>query len=485
MDKVDVLIIGGGISGLASAWWLARSGLSVEVWEANKRPGGKIMSTRQDGYLTERAAAMVLNFRPEVAELVREAGLEPAKTARLPGAEARRYLLHRGRLKALPMRMGAMVASPLWSLRGKLRLLAEPFIFSTGRADETVSEFITRRLGHEVLEKAMEPFIAGTLAGDADQASAAAVLPRLTALERRYGSIAAGVLVNRVLRRRTACTTDTFSFRGGMGTLAETLASAPGINLRTGHSAEELVRERDGWQATAATAQGQRTVSACHVIVATPAPAAAELVKPSDSELAELLRGIGYAGVTIVHTGIARDAIGHPLDGAGFLAPKGESAALTGNLWMSTLFPDRAPPGKVLLSSYLGGARAPQVADWDDARLMDETLNTLRPLIGLKAAPEMVRIDRHQQALPAYHGAYQARMQAIAARLQQIPGLHLEANYRGGVSVRDRLACGHAVANRILGERRWPAVERNRREETEKSDGRVAYPLEAMDPAIE
>ena len=485
MDKVDVLIIGGGISGLASAWWLARSGLSVEVWEAKKRPGGKIMSTRQDGYLTERAASMVLNFRPEVAELVREAGLESAKTARLPAAEARRYLLHQGRLKALPMRLGAMVASPLWSLRGKLRLLAEPFIFSSGRADESVSEFITRRLGHEILEKAMEPFIAGTLAGDVDQTSAAAALPRLTALERRYGSISAGVLVNRVLRRRTACATDTFSFHGGMGTLTETLAKTPGINLRTGHSAEELVREGGGWQATATGLYGQRTVTACQVIVATPAPAAAALVNSLDNELAELLRGIGYADLAIVHAGIARDAVGHPLDGTGFLAPRGESAALTGNLWMSTLFPDRAPPGKVLLTSYLGGARAPQVADWDDQRLVDETLKTLRPLIELKTDPEMVRIDRNREALPLYHGAYQARMQAITARLQQIPGLHLEANFRGGVSVRDRLARGHAVANQILGAQRWPSVERKMREETEKPRGRVTQSLDSIDAAIE
>jgi len=484
MDRIDVLIIGGGISGLASAWWLARSGLSVEVWETKKRPGGKIMSTRQDGYLTERAASMVLNFRPEIVELVREAGLESAKTVRLPTAEGRRYLLHRGKLKALPMRLGAMVASPLWSMRGKLRLLAEPFIFSSGRADESVSEFVSRRLGHEILEKAMEPFIAGTLAADADQASAAAVLPRLTALERRYGSISLGVLVNRVLRRRTACTTDTFSFSGGMGTLAETLANTSGINVRTSHSAEELVRERDGWQATAATPHGQRAVSARHVIVATPAPAAAALVNSVDSELAELLRGIGYAGLAVVHTGLARGAVGHPLDGTGFLAPKGESAILTGNLWMSTLFPDRAPPGKVLLTSYLGGARAPHVADWNDERLVDETLRTLRPLIDLKTDPEMVRIDRHQEALPSYHGAYQARMQAIAARLQHIPGLHLEANYKGGVSVRDRLACGHAVANHILESRRWPSVERKKREE-EKSGEKAAYSLDSIDTAIE
>ena len=484
MNKVDVLIIGGGISGLASAWWLARSGLSVEVWESDKRPGGKIMSTRQDGYLTERAASMVLNFRPEIAELVREAGLEPEKTARLPAAEACRYLLHRGRLKALPMRMGAMVASPLWSLRGKLRLLAEPFILSSGRADETVSEFIARRFGHEILEKAMEPFVAGTLAADADQASAAAVLPRLTALEQRYGSISVGILVNRLLHRRTASTTDTFSFNGGMETLVETLAKTPGINLCTGHSAEELARDGDGWQAAATASHGQRSVSAHHVIIATPATVAAALVNSSDNELAKLLRGIEYASLAVVHAGMARDAVRHPLDGTGFLAPKGESAALTGNMWMSTLFPDRAPPGKTLLTSYLGGARAPHVAEWDDKQLIDETLRTLRPLVDLKADPEMVRIDRHRQALPLYHGAYQARMQAITARLQHIHGLHLEANYRGGVSVRDRLACGHAVANRILEARQWPSVERKRREGAEQLVEKTAYPMNSMDAAV-
>lgn len=475
MDKLDVLIVGGGISGLASAWWLARSGLSVEVWEADKQAGGKIMSTRQDGYLTERAAAMVLNFRPEVVEMVRETGLESAKTARLPAAEVRRYLLHQSRLKALPMRMGAMVASPLWSMRGKLRLLAEPFIFSSSRADESVSEFITRRLGREVLEKAIEPFIAGTLAADPDQTCAAAALPRLTALERRYGSLAAGVLVNRVLRRRTACTTDTFSFLGGMGTLVENLAKTPGVNVRTGYSVDELIRERDGWRVTATTPHGQQTLFARHVIVTTPASVAAALINQVDNELARLLRGIGYAAVNVVHAGMARDAVGHPLDGTGFLAPRGESAILTGNLWMSTLFPDRAPPGKVLLTSYLGGVRAPQVADWDDNRLVDETLRTLRPLVSLKADPEMVRIDRHLEALPVYHGAYQTRMQAIATRLKQIPGLHLEANYRGGVSVRDRLVRGHAVANDILAAQPWPSVERKIREGSGNSGEVIAF----------
>ena len=485
MDKLDVLIIGGGISGLATAWWLARSGLSIEVWEANYRAGGKILSTRQDGYLTERAASLLLNFRPEITELVRESGLEFVKTPRMPASESCRYILNQGRLQALPMRLGAMFASPLWSLRGKLRLLAEPFIFANGHADESVSEFITRRLGHEMLEKAMEPFIAGTLAADAYQTCAAAALPRLTALEQRYGSIFTGVIVNRLMRRRTACTTDAFSFLGGMGTMVDTLAKSPGINFRAGHTAAELVRDHDGWMATATSPDGQRTVSSPHVVLATPAPASASLLSTLDDELVELLNGISYASVTVLHAGLARDSVRHPLNGTGFLAPRGESASLTGNLWMSTLFSDRAPPGKVLLTSYLGGARAPQVADWDNERILDEALGTLRSLLDFKSDPEMVRIDRHREALPLYHGPYQARMKAIATRLQSVPGLHLEANYRGGVSVRDRIARGHAVANQILGERRWPAIERKRHKDSSRSGGTSTYPMESMGSVTE
>ncbi len=485
MDNLDVLIIGGGISGLATSWWLARSGLSVEVWEASKHPGGKILSTYQDGYLTERAASMLLNFRPEVTELIRESGLEYSKSSRLPTAEASRYLLHQGRLQALPMKLGAMFASPLWSLRGKLRLLAEPFIFSNGPADESVSEFITRRLGHEMLEKAIEPFIAGTLAADAYQTCAAAALPRLTALEQRYGSLFAGILVNRILRRRTACTTDAFSFLGGMSTMVETLADTPGINFRTGHAAAELVRHKDGWQATAATPYGQRTVSAPHVVVTTPAPVAAGLLTAFDDEIVKLLRGISYASVTVLHAGIARDAVRHPLDGTGFLAPRGESAILTGNLWMSTLFSDRAPPGKVLLTSYLGGARAPQVVDWDNEQVLDETLSVLRSLLDFKSDPEMVRIDRHQEALPLYHGNYQARIKAITSRLQYFPGLHLEANYKGGVSVRDRIARGHEVANQILSGRKWPAIDRKKHEDSKRSEGKTTFQIDSMSRVTE
>lgn len=449
MRDTDVLIAGGGISGLSLAWWLVQHGYRVAVWEADHRVGGKIQSNCQDGYQTERSAALLMNFRPEVSELIRGAALESKKTRRNITVEARRYLLDQGELKALPMRLGGLVCSPLWSLRGKLRLLAEPFMPAGHDVEESVSQFITRRLGSEALDKAFEPFVAGTLAADANHASATATLPRLTALEYRYGSIAGGILMNRLLRRKTGCVTDTFSFQGGMSTLVNTLAETPGIFVRTGHRVRGLIKRHDHWQVTAATASGEQTVNARQVVLATPAPVAARLLDPLDSELAALLQGIRYTPLGVVHLGFDRAAIDHPLDGTGFLTPRQAGLSISGNLWMSSLFPDRAPPGKALLTAYVGGARLPQALAWDNERMIDETMGALQPLLGLKGDPEMVRIERHRQALPLYHGTYRARLQAIARQLQQLPGLHLEANYQGGVSVRDRIARGCALAERI------------------------------------
>jgi len=155
--------------------------------------------------------------------------------------------------------------------------------------------------------------------------------------------------------------------------------------------------------------------------------------------------------LSVVHLGLDRAAVLHPLDGTGFLVPRGqrESRVLSGNLWLSALFPTHAPDAKVLLTSYLGGARRPEAADWDDERSVANVLSVLEPLLGLRGAPDMVRVDRHRRGLPLYHGAYQGRMRAIDERLARLPGLSLAANYRDGVSVRDRIVCGHAIARRV------------------------------------
>lgn len=450
MTDIEVLVIGGGLSGLTVAHALQRHGVRVEVWEQSARPGGKIGSRREDGYLTERGASLCLNFRPEVNSFLAGAGLEGSKMPTAPSAN--RYLLHDGELVNLPMRTGRMLRSPLWSSRGKLRLALEPFIPSRPSPEESVSQFITRRLGGEMLTRAFEPFVAGPLASDPDRANAWQTLPRLTALERKYGSLTAGVFVHRVLRRRTATATESFSFEGGMMGLTDSLAQDLGSRLRLRHRAAALEPMRHGWRVHGLAESGgvERTITARQVVLSLPAGPAAALLAPHAGGLASLLQDIEYAPLSVVHLGFDRAAVGHALDGTGFLAPRESGVALNGCQWMSSLFAGRAPEGKVLLSCYLGGARRPAASDWSDARSVDATLAALSGLLGLRGEPEMARIDRHAAGLPLYHGAYHARVEAIRAQLRVRPGLHLAANYLGGVSVRDRIVAAEGVAEAVL-----------------------------------
>jgi oxygen-dependent protoporphyrinogen oxidase len=457
MNNPEVLIIGGGISGLSVAWWLSQAGINSQVWEQEPRVGGKIKSESSQGYLTEQGASLVMNFRPEVSQFIQAAGLSDLKTPRSPNAEKHRYLVDGDHLVRLPATLSGMALSPLWSWRGKLRLAGELFVPKGGSEQETVSEFIRRRFGQELLEKAMEPFVGSILASDSDLANAYSVMPRLTALEQRYGRIVLGVLIHKLLRRRTAPIQEVFSFRGGMSRLIETLAQTPGVQVRNNYRVTQLQPRNlqswnRGWQATADTPEGERRVFAKRVVLCTPAPHAAKLVAPVDAELAQLLNHIQYAPLSLVHLGIDKQGIKHPLDGTGFLVPRTSRLRISGNLWMSRVFPDRAPPGKLLLSSYLGGSRQPQAIEWDDERSTRAVVDDLSRLFGSDICPEMVRIHRHQRALPLYHGDYYNLCRAITARSEQLFGLELEGNYLGGVSVRDRLVHGRATSQKIIRE---------------------------------
>jgi len=448
MNELDVLVVGGGISGLAVAHSLARSGLAVEVWEGAERVGGKIRTVEKDGYRLESAASMVVNFRSEVDRFLHTAGLEASKRDRAP--MAKRYVLDADRLAEVPSRLGDMFGSPLFSTAGKLRLLAEPLAPRSRNPHESVAEFVTRRLGREFLEKVFEPYVAGPLASDVDLAEARATMPRLTALEKRYGSLALGALLRKVWRRGSGARPDVFSFAGGMATLAEILAREGGFRVHNKLRVSEVWPVSGGWMTRGVMGDTPRTIFSRQLVLSAPADAAASVLERVDAELARLLRDIEYAPVSIVHTGFDRTRIKHPLNGSGFLVPRRSEFTPNGCLWMSSLFPDHAPEDRVLLSSYLGGARNPAAAGWDATRALDSVLHMLRAVLGMRVEPDMLHIESHARALPLYHGAYSQRLAAIDRRLAILPGLYLEANYKGGVSVRDRILCADLAASRIL-----------------------------------
>ncbi len=444
MKSVETLIIGGGISGLSSAWQLNHSGREVLLWEAKKRMGGKIATHFDQGYTTEQSASMVLNFRPEVSHFLNESGLNNHKLLRTP--TSRRYLVHQGILQDMPMKMAGMLFSPLWSLPGKLRLTLEPFILKGASENESVADFIRRRLGNEMLDKALSAYVSGTLASDPELADSLSVLPHLTALEQRYGSLTAGVFARKVLNRKKAAVTEGFSFRGGMSTLIDELSKALLGKIRINHSISNISRHGRYWLVTAQTPEGEQSCLAENLVLCTPAPLSAQLLNKLNPKLSSLLRAIDYASVSVVHLGYHRQQIKHPLEGTGFLTPWREKLHLNGSMWMHSLFKDRAPQDHVLLSNYMGGARRPEIANWDNNRRIDSASRELKTMLGIKGDAEWTRVDVHQQALPLYHGKYTLRQQKIANQLITMPGLHLNANYLGGVSIRDRIVCAQNLA---------------------------------------
>lgn len=452
--ETQVLIIGAGISGLATAWWLNRAGISTVVLEKSERVGGKIQTVTNGNYRMENAASMVMNFRPEVNQFIQDAGLDRLKIHRNALAEEQRYLLHQGQLTTVPSKLGRIPFSSIWSLKGKLRMAMEPLIPKGGNSEESVAQFIRRRLGNELLESAMEPFVAGTLASDPEKANAYSVLPKLTALEQQYGGILKGIMRKKISGVKSAMISDVFSFQGGMQSLTNRLADTLHLNnnasIHTQHSVTTIEPDGKGWQVCAQSPNGEQQFQCQHIVCSLPSYAASSILKPLDSALANLLGGIDYAALSLVHLGFDRSTISHPLNGTGFLIPKREGLHITGNLWMSSIFQDRAAENKTLLTSYLGGACLPEAINWDDSKIVASVMKDIRSALKINADPEMVTIKRHQQALPLYHGHYFQRCQAIARQLAEHPGLHIEANYIGGVSVRDRLCHSKQTAEKIL-----------------------------------
>ncbi len=452
MRSIETLIIGGGISGLATAWYLNQQGSEVELWESNTRTGGKIATDNSDpdcnkGFITEQAASMVLNFRPEVTQFLQNSGLNEHKILRTP--TAKRYLIHQGKLQQLPMKMAGMVFSPLWSFSGKCRLFLEPFIFKGGGEHESIADFIRRRLGNEMLDKALGAYISGTLASDPELADSYSVLPHLTALEQRYGSITAGAFVRKILRRKTASVTEGFSFQGGMTTLVQQLTQQLNDRIHTNYNVTQISVDKKGWIIKAKTAKGETRCFAKNLILSTPAPVAAKLIKPINHKLYQLLDEIEYASLSIVHLGFQRKQIKHPVSGTGFLTPFKEKLQLNGSMWMHSLFSGRAPKDHLLLSNYLGGSRHPESIAWSDEKKIKVVTEELRTLLGITGNPVWARVDSHTQALPLYHGRYTLRQHAIQAQLDAMSGLYLQANYLGGVSIRDRIIKAQQLAKTI------------------------------------
>lgn len=441
----DTLIVGAGISGLSCAWFLRQRGQQVRVLEAGAQPGGCLTSVQDGGFLVEGGPNSTLMRDGALGELVRGLGLE-AELLEANAAARRRYVVKHGRLVALPGSPPAFLATPLFSVGAKLRLLLEPF-HRRAAAEESIAQFVRRRLGPEFLDWAIDPFVSGVYAGDPERLSVRAAVAKIYALERDHGSLIRGALA-RLRTTRDAGPMPRgrlISFRDGMQTLAHALAARLGEAVQCG--AEVTAVERRGEEWVVRTAAAEYRVA--RLVLSVPAYRAASLLEPLDGALAAELAAIHYPAVASVALGFARDQVQHPLDGFGTLIPSREGCITLGALFSSTLFPGRAPDGQVLLTAFIGGARRPEIAARGEDAIVQQVLADLAPLLGIKGAPRFQRVRRWPRAIPQYELGHLERLARVDARLAQWPGLELRANWRDGISVADCVAQAQLLAGRL------------------------------------
>jgi len=426
------IVIGAGLSGLAHAHKLARIGRDVLVLEASERPGGVVRTEKRDGYLLELGPNTV---RP-TPDLWRVAGdLDLHGEALLVSSRAPRYVDFGGRLHPLPMSPAALVRTSLLSPRGKLRLIAEPFIRTPVPGSDTVRSFFARRLGPEVAERMVEPFVSGIFAGDGTRLSASACFPRLTRWEREHGSLVSGALADRFARKRgtKSPVRGLLSFREGLETLPRAIATSLGERLVLNAPVVRVIRFGNAW--TVRTMDEE--LSASRVVIATPASEAARLAEAFAPPAARALASIPQPPLAVLHLAWPAAAIARIPEGFGHLVVPQTGRRILGAVYTSSLFPNRAPEGQVLLTIFLGGARDPQVAALSETELVGHALRDLDAALGIRTEPKVVSLTRYTNALPQYDLGHESRLKILADTEQGWPGLAFIGNYRGGISVGD------------------------------------------------
>ena len=450
----SVAIIGGGITGLTAAFRLRQKNIPVTLYEGGRRLGGVIQSLRQDGYLAEYGPNTILETSPKISSLVRDLGLEERRLYSDPRAE-KRYLVRGAKLIELPASAGAFLATPLFSAKAKLRLLAEPFI---GRApndrEESIAEFVLRRIGPEFLDYAVNPFVAGVYAGDPAKLSVKHAFPKLHALEQKYGSLLLGqILGARERKRRSEVSKQNakkFSFDEGLQVIIEALRLALGPSVRLRSPVTCIEQTDGGWILTVRGDGHEIRNEHAAVLFAGTSYALAELQLKTDRSIdVSSLAKIHYSPVASVVLGFRRKDVAHPLDGFGVLVPQIEGLNILGTLFSSSLFPNRAPADHVTLTTYVGGTRNPELAQLDTESLVDLIGRDLRRLLGVTGRPTFEHHILFRRAIAQYEvnfGRFKDLMDEIELKA---PGLFLAGHYRNGVSLGDSILAGHDVAERM------------------------------------
>jgi protoporphyrinogen/coproporphyrinogen III oxidase len=469
-----IAVIGGGIAGLAAAHRLIELDPAIELtlFEASDRLGGSLWTQRRDGFLVEQGADSFITNVPWGVDLCRRLGLgDELIGTNLRGRKA--FVVRRGRLVPIPdgfmlmapSRIWPVVATPILSPLGKLRLAGEYFVPRRDNGDdESLASFARRRLGRETFERLVQPLVAGIYTADPEKLSLAATLPRFQEMERQHGGLIRGALRQKAHNKKSPSTNDPSSGaryelfvapRDGLSSIASAIAARlPSSTVRLNVPVRSLIRSDGGWQIRVGRLNPALQNSANRefdaVILAVSAPVAGRLLTDIDGDLAGKLAGIEYAGVAVVSMAFERRQIRHPLDGFGFVVPAIERRRILSASFSSEKFPGRAPVGNVLIRTFVGGACQRELVDLNDADLERLVTEELADLLGITGRPLWTMIARWSQSMPQYHLGHLERVAQIETLVEETPGLGMAGNAYHGVGIPPAIRSGEQAAERLI-----------------------------------
>ena len=470
-NRKRAVVIGGGIAGLTACYRLSQQArardlpLDVMLLEASDRLGGVIATRREDGLLIEEGPDCFLATKPDGVELCDELGLG-AELIGTTTEHRQSFIVRHRRLVPVPKGFYLMAPGSLWpfvstrafSWPGKLRMAMDLVLPRRDASwdDESLADFVTRRLGTEALERMAQPMVGGIYTADPRHLSMQATMPQFLEMERRHRSL---ILALRKRQRQARAQHQGVSgaryglfasFRRGMQTLVDALADrlpVGTVHLQTPVRSVWCDPDRQRWSVTP---QRGPDLVADALCLALPAPQAGHLLAGLDCKLATGLDEFPYASSAIVTLACDRADIAHPLNGMGFVVPAVERRNLIACSFSSVKFAGRAPEGKVLLRAFVGGAVQTEQALWHDTKLRDAVRGDLRELLGLTGKPRLSQVSRHRSAMPQYHVGHLARVERLEAVARRWPGLALAGNTYHGVGVPDCIRSGNDAARGML-----------------------------------
>jgi oxygen-dependent protoporphyrinogen oxidase len=451
-----VIIVGGGISGLAAAYYLTRGGISPTLIESRPRLGGVIQTEHVDGCTIEAGPDSFLSVKPAATDLIRELGM----SADVIGSNdhlrvtfvrkgGRLVPLPDGLMMMVPTKILPLVTTGLVSLGTKVRMGMELLRAPKPHAeDQSVADFVRDHYGQETVDYLAEPLLSGIYGGDPRRLSVTAVLPRFVELAAKYGSLTRGVLAMRAQAPKGQPPAPLFrTLKGGLGQMVDgVVAAIQGKAEVLSGRAETIERAGPGYRVRL---NGQ-WLEADHLVVACEAHSATHLLAQVDARLSELLGGIEYSSSMTVGVGYDAADFQQPPVGFGFLVPKTERKRLAACTWVGTKFSHRVPDGKIVARCFLGGVGDQGVLDESDESIRATVTEELCEIAGVTATPKFVRISRWPKSMAQYTVGHPARLAEMESRIAQLPNLHVAGNAYQGIGIPDCIRMGRTAAEKIL-----------------------------------